>query len=160
MEKAKIKKKKNVLTKPYRKYKNQPDLVKEVKSKYKEMLLDPMISDFNLLTIVSKTYKTPRPTFVSWKKRWTNDPDWLPGSYLVLRQAKRTFPDAVEDDISEFIIDNYINPGNYLPDWQFKNIMFQAYNENDSIQRDFHYSPHFINDFKNRHRFSSRLAHI
>ncbi len=154
------KKKKNYFTKPYIKYKEQPELVKEVKSKYKEMLMDPMISDFNILSILSETYRIPRPTLVSWKKRWAKDPDWLPGSYLLLRQMKRIFPDEVENSISNFIIDNYIKPGNYLPDWQFKNIMFQAYNENDSIKRDFHCSPHFIIDFKNRHRFSSRLAHI
>ena len=160
MKLAKTKKKKNYFTKPYIKYKKQPELVKEVKEKYKEMLLDPMISDFNILTILSETYKIPRSTLSSWKRRWIHDPDWLPGSYVLLREAKRIFPDEIENEVADFIIDNYIKPGNYLPDWQFKNIMFQVYNENDSIKRDFHCSQHFISDFKNRHRFSSRLAHI
>lgn len=161
MEKYKAKKvKKREFVRPKINYKSQQELVKEVKQKYYEMLQDPMISNCNILTMLSNKYKLPRPTLVTWSKRWEIESDWLPGTFDKLSKSKRMFTDEVENEIADFIKDNYVKPGNYFPDWQFKNIMFQEYNENDSIKRDFHCSPQFIIDFKNRHRFSSRLAHI
>lgn len=61
------------------------------------------------------------------------------------------FTDEVENQIADFIIDNYVKLGNCLPVWQFKNIMLQAYNENDPIKREIHVSPQFITNYKKKH---------
>lgn len=93
-------------------------------------------------------------------KKWDiTEPDWMPGDVHNYSKAKRIFSDSVENGISDYIIENYISTGSYFPDKEFKNIMFHAYNMEDDITRDFHSSPHFIVDFKDRHRFCSRRAH-
>lgn len=77
----------------------------------------------------------------------------MPSNFAKHAAVKRIFDDAIEKSVSDYIEDNCIIPGNYLPDWGFKNIILQAYNENDSIKRDFHCSPGFNRDFKVRNSF-------
>lgn len=166
MEKARPRKtkakNKTCFTHPHIRYQDKENqmLCDELKAKYYAYLNDPLISNFNIISMLAGEYKVPRTTLVGWTKRWEKEPDWMPGNFARYAAVKRIFDDAIEKSVSDFIEDNYITPGNYLPDWGFKNIIFQAYNENDDIKRDFHCSPGFIRDFKVRNRFSSRTAHI
>ena len=110
--------------------------------------------------MLHQEFNINRSTLIGWQKKWDiTEPDWMPGDVHNYSKAKRIFSDSVENGISDYIIENYISTGSYFPDKEFKNIMFHAYNMEDDITRDFHSSPHFIVDFKDRHRFSSRRAH-
>ena len=162
MKKADTKKKQKKIKfpKPHIKYKENQALCEELKQKYFDLLKDPLIFNWNILTKLSIEYNVPRPTLVGWTNRWKTDPDWMPGNFSRYSMVKRIFDDDTEKAVSLFIEENYINPGYYFPDSGFKELIFHAYNENDEIKRDFHCSPGFIRDFKVRNGFSSRLAHI
>lgn len=75
----------------------------------------------------------------------------------------RIFTDEQEANIVEYIDTNYIQQGKYFSDSAFQTVAFEAFDEiykdSDNIPK-FQCSSHFIFDFKNRHRISSRLAHF
>lgn len=85
---------------------------------------------------------------------------------------RRIFTDEEEDSIADYIMINYIQPGRYFTDEDFKEIAYQAWkekylpylnSENPEDQkkfREFHCSQGFIHDFKYHHRFSSKIFHI
>lgn len=161
MEKAKKKKPvKNHFGIPHINYKKERELCEQIKNRYFELKNDPLVSKCNILTILHEQYRVSRSTLVGWQKKWEiTEPDWMPGDVHNYSNAKRIFPDSVEEGVSDYITENYIKQGYYFSDKEFKNVMFRAYNMEDSITKDFHCSPGFIVDFKNRHRFSSRKAH-
>ena len=87
-------------------------------------------------------------------------------------QHKRIFTDQEEDMIADYIVLNYIQPGIYFTDEDFKELALQAwqekylpiYNSDDPEIRkqfkEFHCSRGFIVDFKYHHNFSSKVFHI
>ena len=161
MEKAKKKKPiKNHFGIPHVNYRKERELCERIKKEYFELKNSPLISICNILTILSNKFNVKRPTLVGWQKKWEiTEPEWIPGDVHNYSKAKRIFSDETEEGVSDYITDNYIKPGYYFPDKEFQNVMFRAYNMDDSITKDFHCSPGFISDFKNRHRFCSRKAH-
>ena len=145
---------------PHIKYHEKRELCKQLKQEYFDLVNNSQINNWNIRTILKNKYHVPRSTLTGWIRKWETDPEWLPGNFSKYSLVKRIFDDNTEKAVSMFIEQNYITPGYYLPDSGFRDIIYHAYNENDEIRRDFHCSPGFIRDFKNRNGFSSRLAHI
>ena len=75
----------------------------------------------------------------------------------------RIFTDEQENNLTEHIIEVYIKTNRYFPDFAFQSLAFQFFDEiykNTPDPPKFNCSAGFINDFKNRNRFSSRLSHF
>lgn len=154
------KKRKKKFGLPHIDYRRERDLCERIKARYFELKNDPLIGNCHILTMLAEEFNAKRPTLIGWQKKWEGlEPDWMPGDVHNYSKEKRIFSDEVEEGVSDYIKENYINTSSYFPDKEFKRIMFQAYNMDDSITRDFHCWPQLIVDFKDRHRFTSRLAH-
>ena len=126
MGKAKRHKKvKKHFSRPYIKYRLETPLVKSVKKKYMKLKADPTVINCKILTMLSNEFKIPRPTLISWKKKWeVTEPDWMPGDGHNYSKAKRIFTDSMEAGISDYLIENYITKEKYFPDRMLKNVMF------------------------------------
>ena len=84
-------------------------------------------------------------------------------------QHKRIFTDEEEDSLADYIVDNYIIPGHYFTDDDFRELALQAWKEKyipilnssdpeiRSQYKEFTCSRGFIYDFKYHHHFSSKV---
>ena len=78
---------------------------------------------------------------------------------------KRIFTDEEENDITEYILENIIKPGILFTNYDFKNLVMDAFQEKFLYENDyskipqFNCSDGFVTDFKNRNNFVSRRLH-
>lgn len=122
---------------------------------------------------ISEETGIPTSTLSRWAHKLEEDPSFDPldtkyGEHL------RIFTDDEENNISDFIVENFIIPGNYFTDEDFKEVAMIAWREkylpliNDDDDdnairkkvKEFHCSAGFISDFKENHRFSSKKMHL
>lgn len=148
---------------PHRKYYNKPKLCKKVKDDYFQMINDPYFDKRKIKSTLNEKYKIPKTTLSYWIQKWKINQNWDPTNMRVHGTFNRIFTDEQEANIVEYINTNYIQQGKYFSDSAFQTVAFEAFDEiykdSDNIQK-FQCSSHFIFDFKNRHRISSRLAHF
>ena len=109
-----------------------------------------------------KKYGVPERTLRRWRQLSKSDRDWRPYHTENRGSHHRIFTDAEENSITEFIVENYFQPGWVFHDEDFKFIAMQAYLEkhgDDAEFKNFQCSKGFIWDFKKRNKLSSRRAH-
>ncbi|KAK8878550.1 hypothetical protein M9Y10_005330 [Tritrichomonas musculus] len=114
--------------------------------------------NYHILTSLSKKYNFKRKTLEKWKVQT----DWKPYDTTVHGSFNRIFTNEQEKTMSEYIQFNYINEDLYFSDKYFLMLAFERL-ENIYTNQDmpkFICSPHFISNFKERNRFSSRRAHF
>lgn len=148
---------------PHRKYGSSCKLCRRIKKYYIKLLNDPMTPNRNIVSKLSKKYNIPRTTVWRWVKRWEKDDNYDPSDMSVHGTFNRIFTDEQERNLTEYIVEVYIKTGRYFPDFAFQSLAFQLYDdiyENSLNAPSFNCSSGFINDFKNRNKFSSRLAHF
>ena len=148
---------------PHRKYGRSCKLCRRVKRQYHKLLNDPMTPDRNIISILAKKFNIPRTTVWRWVKKWRKDDNYDPSDMSVHGISKRIFTNEQENNLSDHIIEVYIKTGRYFPDFMFQSLAFDFYEEiyqNSPSAPEFNCSKGFIYDFKNRNKFSSRLAHF
>ena len=106
--------------------------------------------------------KIPQTTVRTWKQKVQKDPNYsITNGYKRKRRAIFTIEE--EEALAEYIRVNIIACGQLFTDQDFRILAFAAfwdkYLNSDDIP-DFRCSNGFIYDFKKRHNFSSRRAHM
>ena len=109
-------------------------------------------------------------TLSTWRVNLMNDPSWRPSRQAY---ARRTFSDAVEEEILNHIVNGFIEPGVYFCDQDFITVLQEmgqslfdkerelAKTEEKRARIDrqaerFTCSPHFVRGFRRRHRLALR----
>lgn len=117
-------------------------------------------------TKAKEIHKTgiPISTIYEWKKHYNSCKEWRPWS-TNRNINKQIFTADEENSIFEYIDNCFISVGKLFTNDDFKDVALHAYNEkiqasNDEHPKDFHCSKGFINNFKKRHRITSRKAHV
>lgn len=154
---------KNKFGSPHRKYGSEPKLCKRIRRRYNQLLNDPFTIKKTILSKLSREFGIPRTTIWRWSKRWNRDMNYDPSDMKVHGTFNRIFTDEQENSIVEYIDEVYIKLGKYFPDFFFQSLIFEAYDDiyqNSPTAPHFQCSPGFIQDFKERHRISSRIAHF
>ena len=132
-------------------------------------LCDKIFEEFShgyyrgLFAKLHRKYGPPARTIEDWFKKYTINENWRPYDYSIHGLHHRIFTDEEESHISDFIIKNFINAGFIFQDQDFILIAMQAFlekHQNSEIDKEFSCSSHFIKDFKNRNKFSSRKPHL
>lgn len=141
-------------------YWKYPILCDKVKKAYFDSKEDPNIKQCHVLTNISSKFNVKRKTLENWKSKWDVNPDWVPYDTSVKGDFHRIFTDEQEQTISEYIEFNYVEPGLYFSDIDFKSLCFDTLDNLNENKPKFSCSPHFIRNFKDRNRFSSRKAHF
>ena len=102
-------------------------------------------------------------TVYYWKSKWTENNSWRPWDPANHGQHLRKFTDEEEEAIVDYIFDNYIVPGIPMTNETFRTVLehawYDKYRDAEEVP-DFHFSDGFIDDFKRRHRLSTRKAHL
>ena len=115
-----------------------------------------------MLTEISRETSIPLKTISNWYKQYQSNQDWRPYSTLNRSLAQRIFTNEEENNMVEFIKDNFITPGKLFTDALFRELAMSLYlfKYKDIEQMpNFMVSDHFIHDFKQRNHISSRIAH-
>lgn len=140
------------------------DLCEEVQKELMDSDGDDSTSSCHKLTTIANKYNMKRKTLYNWKCKWKLNPAWKPYDTSVHGTFHRIFDDDQEVLLSEFIQSNYIDNDLYFSDKDFQSLCFDTLDQicanNDDERPKFSCSPHFIKDFKDRNRFSSRRAHF
>lgn len=162
MKKAKPKKKKKFGI-PQRKYCQEKELCREIRSTYFSMRDNEWFDDRKINSALHDTYGVPISTLYRWTRRWDIDPHYDPSDSSVHGIFHRIFNDEQEQSVVDYIDSNYMSPGNYFSGVHFQGLIFEAYDEiygNQENPPPFSCSSQFIQDFKYRHQISSKKAHF
>jgi hypothetical protein len=95
-----------------------------------------------------------------WRAQWTEDPAWRPWNKEANGKHHQAFTDDEAVGLEATIIDNYVIPWKQFIGATFRTLAITAYEVTGRDPRTFKCSQHLIDDFKRRHRFSSRRFHI
>lgn len=113
--------------------------------------------------VICARYRMAKATLYRWRKRRRQDPSWMP---CAPRMAmNRIFTQEEEVAIAAVIKADYIDKGLVFTDHEFRQLILTQYQKKyissnfETIPK-FNCSNGFIYDFKKRHRFSSRKAHL
>ena len=113
--------------------------------------------------VICAKYRIAMATLYRWRGKRLQNPQWTP---CLKRVAKnRIFTEEEEDDIADEIRREFIEKGLVFTDHEFRMLILGHYQNKylsplyDKIP-EFNCSNGFIYDFKKRHRFSSRKAHM
>ena len=124
---------------------------------------DEWFDDKKIHKKLNSDFGVPLSTIYRWTWKWQSDMNWDPADTSVHGDFNRIFTDEQENSVVSFIKENYIDEGNYFSGIHFQSLMFDAYDDafkHEEETPEFSCSTKFINDFKDRHRISSRLAHF
>lgn len=148
-----INSKSRVITRPQRRYCDQPHVLQKI---FED--IDKKMG----LEAISAKYRCALSTLYRWRKRRQQHPDWLPNKGRTSRN--RIFTDEEERQIAEDICALFLNPGLLFTDQEFRLFILERYLEkyvhSDCEQIPaFNCSNGYIYDFKKKHRFSSRRTH-
>ena len=114
--------------------------------------------------LISMKTGIPTSTLSDWRRRKMTDANFNPLDKRT-NIYKRIFTDEEEEDITEYILENIIKPGILFTNYDFKNLIMDAFNEKFLYEDDyskipqFNASDGFVTDFKNRNNFVSRRLH-
>ena len=117
---------------------------------------------YGMLSEISRETSIPLKTISNWYKQFKSDREWRPYSTLNRSWAHRIFTNEEEQNMVDFIKDNFIIQGKLFTDTLFRELAISVflYKYKDEEQMpDFMVSDHFIHDFKQRNHISSRTAH-
>ena len=117
---------------------------------------------YGMLSEISRETSIPLKTISNWYKQIKSDREWRPYSTLNRSWAHRIFTNEEEQNMVDFIKDNFIIQGKLFTDTLFRELAMSVflYKYKDEEQMpDFMVSDHFIHDFKQRNHISSRTAH-
>jgi hypothetical protein len=107
--------------------------------------------------------RIPRATLYLWHKKFVTNNQWRPYDQSVHGTFHRIFTDEEEAALKEYVVANYILPGNPFCDEDFPPIAMGAFLEKHAGNKgpipEFNCSNGFISDFKTRNHISSRIAH-
>lgn len=139
----------------YHKYHLYEKELKEIE----EQLANPHYGD---CAFIAYERKIPATTIRTWRAKIQANPEYsISKGYKRNRRAIFTLEE--EGALAEYIRLNIIQQGQLFTDQDFKVLAFAAfwdkYRNHDKIP-DFRCSNGFIHDFKKRHNFSSRRAHL
>lgn len=149
--------------KPYTKYHEDPDLCQKVKNKYFKLKKDPIFNPRKIVSTITEDHNVKPTALRYWIKKWDKDISWNPFDTKNKGVCHRIFTDSQEQNMMDYIEDNYINTNGYFSNAQFQTLAFEAYDniyKNVEKPPNFNCSKHFISDFKNKFNVSSRLAHF
>lgn len=156
-------KRKNRFGTPHRKYHQFPKLINEIKQSFFDMYNDEWMDKKQICSTLQARYGATKTTLYRWINKWKMDPSYDPTNTSVHGNFHRIFTDEQEGNIIQYIKTNFIQKGNYFSDFYFESVIYNAFNEiypDPKKAPRFECSPGFINDFKNRNKISSRLAHF
>ena len=119
---------KNKFKKSYTRYYLQPDLCHDVKKKYLKLKKDPVFNPRKIVSTISDDHNIKTTTLRSWIKKWDKEMSWI-------------FYDEQEQNLMDYIEDNYIEPKGYFSNSQFQNLAFETY---DNIYRENKKPPNFV----------------
>ena len=154
---------KKKFTIPYIKYHLQPDLCQTVQTKYFMLKNDPCFNPRKIISKITKDHKVKSTTLRHWVKKWEEDISWDPYDTKNRGKCHRIFNDEQENNMMDYIEDNYIEPKGYFSNAQFQTLAFEVY---DNLYRDSEDPPilvcskNIISKFKTKYNVSSRLVHF
>ena len=138
---------------PHRKYNRFPRTVSKV---LKQLQRNGKVST------MSQSTGIPRSTLYDWRSKLADDPCWNPVTKSKSGQHRRIFTDKEENQIAEYVRNEFIAKKQLFTDLDFRDIIMSFYRQkvaDGHHHRPFSGSHGFISDFKKRHRFSSRKVH-
>ena len=106
-------------------------------------------------------FNIPSSTIRGWYKKWLENPEWRPYIGDAHGLHNRIFSNEEEASICDFVVSNFIEPGNLFTNMDFKRVAADAYLQihiDDEI-KEVQFSNKFVSDFKKRNHLSSRKAH-
>lgn len=148
---------------PQNKYSKEPGLCEKIKSQYFSLKQDEWVDNKKIHNMLNEEFGVPLSTLYRWTNKWEINPKWSPADTSVHGNFHRIFNDDEEKNMVEYIDSNYINPGNYFSGIHFQSLAFEAFDEKFGEEEDmphFNCSPQFIQDFKERNKITSRVAHF
>lgn len=113
--------------------------------------------------VICTKYRVAAATLYRWRKRRLENPQWIPCSRH--EPKNRIFTQEEEEAIAAEIKTNFLEKGMVFTDHEFRALILVHYQRKyispfyEKIPA-FNCSNGFIYDFKKRHRFSSRRAHM
>jgi hypothetical protein len=102
----------------------------------------------------------PPATLHHWKTKWRAQADWRPWHSQVHGAHHRVFSDEQELELLDDIIVNYIVPGKMFNIHNFRLMALSKYAAGGGDPGKFQCSQQFVQDFKTRHKLSSRRFHM
>jgi hypothetical protein len=161
MGRAKIRRDKNRLGNPHRRYR-APYLAKKVHALLLELRKRCSATGDKTFREISAIYNVPRTTIMRWYRRVTEDPEWTPAA-THWGEHRRIFDDATEAAIAGYIRSNFTSRNRIFSCEDFHALAFRQYREvywdAESAPR-FCCSRTFIHGFMVRNRFSIRREHV
>lgn len=136
---------------PHIQYYRFPERVQAAKKRYFELLDDEWFDNKKIFSTIKTEFNIPRTTMERWTQRWKIDINYDPCDTSVHGTFNRIFSDQQENDNTDYIDRNIIQPGKYFPD--FETLIYDAYDEVYPDPEDaprFECSPTFILVFKKR----------
>ena len=113
--------------------------------------------------VIHAKYNITMATLYRWRKRRSENPEWSPCLKKIAKN--RIFTQEEEEAIADEIKREFLERGYVFTDHEFRILILSHYQRKyispvyDKIP-EFNCSNGFIYDFKRRHRFSSRRAHM
>jgi hypothetical protein len=101
-----------------------------------------------------------KSTLQYWRASWRKDHDWRPWRSTARDAQNRAFTDEQEQNILEEIITKHIIPGKMFNAYNFRSMMLEKWESLGRNRDSFVCSQQFIQDFKRRHKISSRRFHM
>ncbi len=136
----------------YNKYHLDEEVVNEVFEKFE----DPAWN----LSDISRASNIPFHTIQQWYAKYRENKDYRPGK--LIGQHKRYFTTEQEEDIVQYIRENYIQPGKGVKRKHLRLVIFKCWQQQDIENRGTQvltkkmFTYKFINSFCRRHRLSFR----
>lgn len=161
IDKVRRKEIKQIVTRQYIDYTQHWRVPEACYQEWKRAEEDPTFKARTIMQM-SRDTKIPHQTLSRWKARFQHDKEFRNYYYDSRGQWRRVFTWEEEEAIANFIRENYVAPGIYFTDEDFRELVTTAYLMkyiDSEAPPQFKASNGFIYSFKQHHGFSSRRAH-